>query len=239
MFSRTCFGTPLPHPPVRESVGRAGGQRRKKDCITSLPFLSSERQGRGQPWSVGDNQECRCAVQAHLQFLPPVACQARLPGEFFFFFARSPAFFCNDLVQGLPESCPYTLARVRLATTDPTLPRVSLQPPRGSSDASAPPSRALNWTCSRRSLPRLATQTSLCARRWRSRSTCQSPEFRCARGGFPGSGEGCWGWLERAWLGSSLVWGRAYRLGSPSQTPPSAGPGPGREAKIKGTSLEP
>lgn len=90
-----CFSgrssTPLPHPPVRESVGRAGdggggaggGQRRKKDCITSLPFLTSERQGRGQPWRVGDNQECRCADQAHLQFLPPVACQARLPGEFF------------------------------------------------------------------------------------------------------------------------------------------------------------
>ena len=155
------------------------------------------------------------------------------------FLVRSSAFFCNDLVQGLPRSCPNPLARVRVATTDPTLPRVSLQPPRGSSDASAPPSRALNWTCLRRSSPRLATQTSSCVRRWRSRSTCQSPESRCARGGFPGSGEGCWGWLERAWLGSGLVWGRAYRLGSPSQTPPSAGPGPGRGAKIKGTSLEP
>lgn len=188
-----------PSPPSSQGECWQGGSEGRKDCITSLPFLTSERQGRGQPWSVGDNQECRCASQAHLQFLPPVACQARFPGEFFFF-ARSSAFFCNDLVQGLRGSCPYPLARVRVATTDPTRPRVSLQPPHGSSDASAPPSRALSWTCSRRSSPRLATQTSSCARRWRSRSTCQSPESRCARAGFPGSGEGCW-----AWLGSGLV----------------------------------
>lgn len=37
-------------------------------------------------------------------------------------FVRSPAFFCNDLVQGLRGSCPYPLARVRVATTDPTRP---------------------------------------------------------------------------------------------------------------------
>ena len=46
----------------------------------------------GQPWGVGDNLECRCANQAHLQFLPPVACQARFPGEFFFLFGARPSF---------------------------------------------------------------------------------------------------------------------------------------------------
>lgn len=131
---------------------------------------------------------------------------------------------------GLARPCP--LARACVATSEPRLLLVSPQPPRGSSGGSALPSRALSWTCSRRSLPRLATLISSCARRWRSRSLCQSPGSRCVRPRLHGLGRGAAAGRRGSGKGG-LVSGRAYRLGSPSQTPPSAGPGPGRVAKVK------
>lgn len=163
-------------------------------------------------------------------FLPPVATHACLPGGVSS--APSLAFLCKGLAQGLPVACLRPLERVRVATADPRCPRVSPQLPRGSSGGSAPPSRARSWTCWRRSSPRLATLTSSCARRWRSRSICQSPESRCARLGLKSQGRGS-GACPREPPEDGLEWGRAYRLGSFSQTPPSAGRGPGRGAKLK------
>lgn len=81
---------------------------------------------------------------------------------------------CSGLAGG--GRCPSFLA---LATADQR--HLSSQLHRESRGGSAPPSRARSWTCWRRSSPRLATLTSSCARRWRSRSTCPSPESRCAQ----------------------------------------------------------
>lgn len=153
-------------------------------------------------------------------------------------FAGSSAFFCDVFAQGLPGACPSALARVLAATADPRRPRVSPQPLRGSSGGSAPLSRARSWTCSRRSSPRLATRTFSCARRWRSRSTCRSPESRCARG-TPGQdrGAGPGGGGPGVWF-----WGGLTDRAAPPRPPPPiphAGPEPGRGDRVKGTSLEP
>ena len=135
-------------------------------------------------------------------------------------FARSLALFLQRLrpARGLSAG---PLARVLVVTADLRRSCVSPQPPRGSRGESAPPSRARSWTCSRRSLPRLATLTFSCARRWRSRSTCRSPESRCARRTLQGQGRGTGAGSRGPGCGVGLVWGRAYKLGSPSQTPPT------------------
>lgn len=159
---------------------------------------------------------------ARMYFLPPVASQARLPGEFFF--RLELCLFCNGPAQGLPEASLRPLAWVRVATADPRRPRVFPQPPRGSSGGNALPLHAHSWTCSRRSSPRLVTLTSSCARRWRSRSTCRSPEFRCARPGLLGQGRGS----GTSWRGpgkGGLVWGGLTDWAIPVRLPLALSPG--------------
>lgn len=165
----------------REKERERKRKRRDYDFSSFLNFRESGNEAALQSWRYW-------FPVSHMHFLPPVASLVRPPRGVSF--DPSSAFFCDGLAKGLPGAYPRSLAQILMATVDPKCPRMSPQPPRGSSGGSAPPLRARSWTYSRHSSLRLATLTSSCARRWRSRSTCQSPESRCGRLALQGQDKG-------------------------------------------------